>query len=131
RVSLLTEIGPAGAGPNRVVAFTTAQWSVVLSAQGQSSSAEEALEKLCRTYWWPLYGFVRRQGYAPEEAQDLTQGFFALLLERKDFDAVRREKGRLRSYLLTSLKNFLGKAHRREMTIKRGEGRPLVPLEEL
>ena len=61
-------------------------------------------------------------------AVDLTQGFFALVLERKDLDAVRREKGRLRSYLLTSLKNFIGKAHRREMTIKRGEGRPLVPL---
>jgi RNA polymerase sigma factor, sigma-70 family len=103
----------------------------VLTAQGELPAAQEALEKLCRMYWWPLYGFVRRQGYKPEEAQDVTQGFFALLLERKDFDAVRQEKGRLRSYLLTSLKNFLGKAHRREMTIKRGEGRALVPLEEL
>src|SRR5216110_160775 len=113
------------------VAFTTTQWSVVLTAQGQSPAADEALEKLCRLYWWPLYGFVRRRGYSPEEAQDLTQGFFALLLERRDLDAVRREKGRLRSYLLASLKNFLAKAHRREMTIKRGEGRPLVRLEEL
>jgi RNA polymerase sigma factor, sigma-70 family len=103
----------------------------VLTAQGELPAAQEALEKLCRMYWWPLYGYVRRQGYSPDEAQDLTQGFFALLLERKDFDAVRQEKGRLRSYLLTSLKNFLGKAHRREMTIKRGEGRALVPLEEL
>src|SRR4051794_14554772 len=111
--------------------FATTQWSVVLAAQGRSPGADEALEKLCRTYWWPLYGFVRRQGYTPEEAQDLTQGFFALLLERRDLDAVRREKGRLRSYLLASLKNFLGKAHRRAMTVKRGEGRPLVPLEEL
>src|SRR5216684_5959967 len=112
-------------------AFVTTHWSVVLTAQGESPSAQEALEKLCRIYWWPLYGFVRRSGYSPEEAQDLTQGFFALLLERKDLDAVRREKGRLRSYLLASLKNFLGKAHRRAMTVKRGEGRPLVPLEEL
>jgi RNA polymerase sigma-70 factor (ECF subfamily) len=104
---------------------------VVLSAQGQSPSAQEALEKLCRTYWWPLYGFVRRQGYSPEEAQDLTQGFFAILLERRDFDAVRREKGRLRSYLLASLKNFLAKTRRRAAAIKRGEGRPLVPLDEL
>ena len=103
----------------------------MLAAQGESPAAEEALEKLCRTYWWPLYGFVRRQGYAPEDAQDVTQGFFALLLERKDLDAVRREKGRLRSYLLVALKNFLAKQHRRAMTIKRGEGRPLVPLEEL
>jgi RNA polymerase sigma-70 factor (ECF subfamily) len=121
---------PASA-QNGAVAFTTTQWSVVLDAQGESPSAQEALEKLCRIYWWPLCGFVRRQGYSPEEAQDLTQGFFAMLLERKDFDAVRREKGRLRSYLLASLKNFLAKTHRRATTIKRGEGRPLVPLEEL
>ena len=99
-----------------------------MTAQGRSPAADEALEKLCRTYWWPLYGFVRRSGYKPEEAQDLTQGFFALLLERRDFDVVRREKGRLRSYLLVSLKNFLGKARRRELTLKRGERKALVPL---
>jgi RNA polymerase sigma-70 factor (ECF subfamily) len=113
------------------VAFMTTHWSVVLAAQTRSPAADEALEKLCRTYWWPLYGFVRRNGYNPEESQDLTQGFFALLLERHDLDAVRREKGRLRSYLLTSLKNFIGKARRRDFAIKRGEGRALVPLEEL
>ena len=62
-------------------AFNTTHWSVVLAAQGESEIAREALEKLCRTYWWPLYGFVRRSGYRPEEAQDLTQGFFALFLE--------------------------------------------------
>src|SRR5881275_2966051 len=123
--------GVSVSAQNGAVAFTTTQWSVVLDAQGESPSAEEALEKLCRAYWWPLYGFVRRQGYSPEEAQDLTQGFFAMLLERRDLDAVRGEKGRLRSYLLASLKNFLAKARRRAMTIKRGEGRPLVPLEEL
>jgi RNA polymerase sigma factor (sigma-70 family) len=112
-------------------AFVTTQWSVVLAAQERSPAAEAALEKLCRTYWWPLYGFVRRQGSSPEEAQDLTQGFFAMLLERRDFQSVRREKGRLRSYLLVSLKNFLAKAHRREMAVKRGEGQSLVPLDEL
>src|SRR6266446_10530546 len=113
------------------VAFVTTQWSVVLTAQGRSAAAREALEKLCRTYWWPLYGFVRRNGYTPEEAQDLTQGFFALFLERRDLEAVRREKGRLRSYLLVSLKNFLAKARRRDTAQKRGEGRPLVSLDEL
>jgi RNA polymerase sigma factor (sigma-70 family) len=116
---------------SEAVAFATTHWSVVLAAQGRSPAADEALEKLCRTYWWPLYGFVRRNGYGPEEAQDLTQGFFALLLERRDLDVVRREKGRLRSYLLVSLKNFLAKARRRELTTKRGEGRTLVPLHEL
>jgi RNA polymerase sigma factor (sigma-70 family) len=128
-VTSLSAIGvDARQGP---AAFTTTHWSVVLQAQGKSPAAEKALEKLCRTYWWPLYGYVRRQGHSPEEAQDLTQGFFALLLERKDFDAVRQEKGRLRSYLLTSLKNFLAKARRREFAIKRGEGQALVPLEAL
>ena len=125
----LTGIGSSA--QDGAIAFATTHWSVVLTAQGESPEAQEALEKLCRIYWWPLYGFVRRQSYTPEEAQDLTQSFFALLLERRDLDAVRREKGRLRSYLLASLKNFLGKAHRRAMAVKRGGGRPLVPLEEL
>ena len=112
-------------------AFTTTHWSVVLAAQGPSPAAEEALEKLCRTYWRPIYGFVRRQGVQTEEAKDLTQGFFALLLERRDLETVRKEKGRLRSYLLTSLKHFLTNEHNRAMAIKRGEGQRLIPLEDL
>jgi RNA polymerase sigma-70 factor (ECF subfamily) len=104
---------------------------VVLAAQGLSPAAEEALDKLCRTYWRPIYGFVRRQGVKPEEAKDLTQGFFALLLERRDLNTVRKEKGRLRSYLLTSLKHFLTNERSRAMTIKRGEGQRLIPLEDL
>jgi len=116
---------------NGVAVFATTHWSVVLEAQGESPAAQEALEKLCRTYWRPLYAFVRQQGIDPEEARDLTQGFFALLLERRDLDAVRKEKGRLRSYLLTSLKHFLASEHRRATAIKRGRGQPLVPLEEL
>jgi RNA polymerase sigma-70 factor (ECF subfamily) len=116
---------------NGGIAFNTTHWSVVLTAQGESPAAREALEKLCRTYWWPVYGFIRRQGYKPEETQDLTQAFFARLLERRDLETVRQEKGRLRSYLLVSVKNFLSKARRQDMTIKRGEGRPLVSLEDL
>jgi DNA-directed RNA polymerase specialized sigma24 family protein len=111
--------------------FATTHWSLVLIAQGQSAAAEEALEELCRIYWRPLYAFARRQGSDPEEARDLTQGFFQLLLTRRDLDAVRREKGRLRSYLLVSFKHFLGGERRREMTIKRGHGQWLIPLEEL
>jgi RNA polymerase sigma factor (sigma-70 family) len=116
---------------SEAVAFATTHWSVVLTAQGESPEAQQALEKLCRLYWWPLYGFVRRNGYTPEEAQDLTQAFFARLLERKDLETVRQERGRLRSYLLASLKNFLSKARHRELTVKRGEGRLLVSLEDL
>ena len=116
---------------NGAVAFATTHWSVVLEAQGQSPAAQEALGKLCRTYWRPVYSFIRRQGAGPEEAEDLTQGFFALLLERRDLETVRREKGRLRSYLLVALKHFLTNERSRAMTIKRGEGRRLVPLDAL
>lgn len=112
-------------------AFVTTQWSVVLAAQGSSPAAEEALEKLCCTYWRPIYSFVRREGRTVEDAQDVTQSFFARLLERRDFDAVRREKGRLRSYLLVSLKHFLTKERQRAMSIKRGGGRPLLSLDEI
>jgi len=129
QVTSVTAVG--GGAQDRGVAFTTTHWSVVLAAQGQSPAADEALEKLCRLYWRPIYGFVRRQGTKPEEAEDLTQEFFALLLERRDLDAVRREKGRLRSYLLTSLKHFLASEHRRAMTAKRGKGQRLIPLQEV
>ena len=128
-VTSLTGIGgDAHHGP---AAFTTTHWSVVLEAQGESPAAQEALEKLCRIYWRPVYSFVRRQGNGPEEAEDLTQGFFALLLERRDLDAVRKEKGRLRSYLLTAVKHFLASEQRRAMTAKRGKGQRPLPLEEL
>jgi RNA polymerase sigma factor (sigma-70 family) len=120
--------GNAHHGP---AAFTTTHWSVVLEAQGESPAAHEALEKLCRTYWRPIYAFLRRQGVSPEEAEDITQGFFAQLLERRKFSAVRKEKGRLRSYLLGALKYFLADEHRRAMAIKRGEGQRLIPLEDL
>jgi RNA polymerase sigma-70 factor (ECF subfamily) len=111
--------------------FATTHWSVVLEAQGPTPAAQEALEKLCRTYWRPIYAFVRRQGARVEDAEDLTQGFFALLLERKDLNTVRKEKGRLRSYLLVSLKNFLADESRHAMAIKRGKGQRLIPLEEI
>jgi RNA polymerase sigma factor (sigma-70 family) len=120
-----------GSGPRMLkgsVSFATTRWSLVVSAQGESPAAEEALEKLCRTYWRPLYAFVRHQGYSQDEAEDLTQGFFALLFERRDFDTLRAEKGRLRSYLLVSLKHFLADEKRRAMAIKRCK---VIPLEDL
>jgi RNA polymerase sigma-70 factor (ECF subfamily) len=130
-VTSLTDVGSGDTGPRGNAIFSTTNWSVVLEAQGQSPAAREALEKLCRTYWRPVYSFIRREGIGPEEAEDLTQGFFALLLERRNFDDVRREKGRLRSYLLTSLKHFLVSEHRRAVTLKRGKGQQPVPLDEL
>src|SRR5690242_20836002 len=104
-VTSLTATG--GNAQDGAWAFRTTQWSMVLIAQGESPAAEEALEKLCRTYWRPLYFFLRRQGCTHEESQDTTQGFFAQLLERRGLGNLRKEKGRLRSYLLVSLKHFL------------------------
>ncbi len=130
-VTSLSAIGPAAAGQHGGVAFTTTHWSVVLEAQGESPAAQEALEKLCRVYWRPIYSFVRRQGLGPEEAEDITQGFFAQLLERGKFSAIRKEKGRLRSFLLGALKYFVADEQRRAMAIKRGKGQRLIPLEEL
>ncbi len=128
----LTSLSAIGGNANHgAVAFATTHWSVVLEAQGESPAAQEALEKLCRTYWRPIYAFVRRQGAGTEDAEDLTQGFFALLLERKDLNTVRKEKGRLRSYLLTSVKHFLTDESRHAMAVKRGKGQRLIPLEEI
>jgi RNA polymerase sigma factor (sigma-70 family) len=111
--------------------FSTTNWSVVLEAQGASPAAQQALERLCRTYWRPIYTFIRREGTGHDQAQDLTQEFFAMLLARRNFDAVRKEKGRLRSYLLTSLKHFLVSQYRRAATAKRGKGQQPVALEDL
>ncbi len=128
----VTSSGAIGGDPHHgAMAFATTHWSVVLEAQGESPAAQEALETLCRIYWRPLYAFVRRQGCGHEEAQDLTQGFFASLFERGSLHAVRKEKGRLRSYLLKALKYFLADEQRRAMAIKRGKGQRLIPLEEL
>jgi RNA polymerase sigma factor (sigma-70 family) len=127
-VTSLSGTNPASAGP---AAFTTTHWSVVLEAQDESPAAQEALENLCRTYWLPIYSFVRREGVKPEEAKDITQGFFALILERKDFSSVRREKGRLRSFLLASLKHFMMNERRNAAAIKRGGGQRPLPLDEI
>jgi RNA polymerase sigma factor (sigma-70 family) len=111
--------------------FNTTHWSVVLAARGESADARAALEKLCRLYWYPLYAFVRRQGHSPEDVEDLIQGFFARLLERKDLETVQRERGRFRSYLLVSLKHFLINEQYRARTEKRGGGQALIPLDEV
>jgi RNA polymerase sigma factor (sigma-70 family) len=113
------------------VAFTTTHWSVVLEAQGESPAAQEALEKLCRVYWRPLYAFVRRQGLGPEDAQDIIQEFFAGFLKRQNLKIVRREKGRLRSYLLVSIKRFLASERHRASGVKRYETGRRIPIDEL
>jgi len=127
----LTANGSARSTQKGAAQFTSTHWSVVVEAQGESPAAEEALEKLCRTYWRPIYSFILRQAVGPEAAEDITQGFFADLLEHKSLTAVRKEKGRFRSYLLGALKHFLADERRRAMAIKRGKGQRLIPLEAL
>jgi len=111
--------------------FATTHWSVVLSTgQSSSSQALEALERLCRTYWPPLYSYVRRQGYGPEDAQDLTQAFFAKLLEKNFWARADPQKGRFRSFLLTALRQFLADQRDRARTAKRGGGVSLISFDE-
>jgi len=111
--------------------FATTHWSVVLQAcQSQSAHAPEALEKLCRTYWYPLYAFVRRSGHDSETAKDLTQSFFERLIERNYLKDVDRGKGRFRSFLLAALRHFLANEWDRCQTAKRGGRYRFVPLDE-
>jgi RNA polymerase sigma factor (sigma-70 family) len=102
---------------------------VLLSAQSQAPGSQAALGDLCRTYWYPLYAYVRRWGRTPEEAQDLTQGFFLHLLEHKTLARVDRLKGKFRSFLLGSLQNYLSKESIRARRLKRGGEVKFVPLE--
>ena len=110
--------------------FTTTHWSVVLSAREHDSpQAAAALEKLCRTYWYPLYAYVRRQGHDEPSAKDLTQEFFFRLLQKNRLNQVQREKGRFRSFLLASLKNFLADEWDKAQAQKRGGGQALLSLD--
>jgi RNA polymerase sigma factor (sigma-70 family) len=110
--------------------FATTLWSVVLTAGHDSSpGADEALEQLCRAYWYPLYAYIRRRGYGPEDAQDLTQEFFVNLL-RKNYPArADRAKGRFRTFLLHTLSQFLTDQRERATALKRGGGQVLISLD--
>jgi RNA polymerase sigma-70 factor (ECF subfamily) len=113
--------------------FAPTQWSVIVAAgesQTDPDASRIALAKLCETYWPPLYTYLRKRGLSPHDAQDLTQSFFAYLIERKIYTRTDREKGKFRSFLLASLKNFLSDARDREQTLKRGGGHSFVPLHE-
>jgi RNA polymerase sigma-70 factor (ECF subfamily) len=111
--------------------FATTHWSVVLLAGGDASSeADRALEDLCRAYWYPLYAYVRRQGRSSEDAQDLTQDFFSRLLERKSLRLADPQRGRFRTFLLSSLKNFLVNEWEKSRAAKRGGGCATFSLNE-
>ena len=116
---------------SRAEVFNTTHWSVVLQAGANDSpQAAEALASLCRAYWYPLYAYVRRQGRTVEDAQDLTQEFFARLLELNYLRSADRKRGRFRTFLLTSLKHFLINEWKRVNRKKRGSGQKILSLDE-
>lgn len=124
------ETGHSGANGGRV--FATTRWTVVLQAGGPTSEGSAAaLEQLCRTYWYPLYSFARRNGVPTHDAEDLTQSFFAFLLEKDAIARADRERGRFRSFLLASFKNFQVNAWSRNSAARRGGGRVIVSFDEL
>jgi DNA-directed RNA polymerase specialized sigma24 family protein len=109
--------------------FATTRWSVVLAARGDSETSRAALETLCRTYWFPVYAVVRCQGFDPETARDFTQEFFARLLARDGLSGARRDRGRFRSYLAQSVRNFLHDEWDRARALKRGGGQKILSLD--
>ena len=122
-----------GNGDTRSDLFPSTRWSVVLAAgksQAEQETSQAALAELCQTYWAPLYSFVRSRGYTVHDAQDLTQSFFAYLLEHKIYARVDRQKGKFRSFLLASVKNFLTHEADRARTLKRGGRHEFLPLHE-
>jgi RNA polymerase sigma-70 factor (ECF subfamily) len=127
---MLAESQQDGSGPPPAGRFATTRWTLVAAAgHGSSPQAQEALAALCQIYWYPLYAYARRQLPRPEDAQDLTQEFFACLLEKDYLQAADPQRGKFRSFLLTAFKRFLAKERDRAHAQKRGGGRPVLPLD--
>jgi DNA-directed RNA polymerase specialized sigma24 family protein len=121
------DYGPAAQG---AASFHTTRWTIVLkAAQSQAPGGESALAQLCHNYWYPLYMFARRRGHSPDDAQDLTQGFFLHLLEQRALAGVDRLKGKFRSFLLASFQNHLSDQVDRARRLKRGGDKELVGLD--
>ena len=122
---------PPAPGPRE---FVTTQWSLVAAARNDeagTTQAHRALEALCKAYWFPLYAFVRSRGYSSSDAQDLTQAFFAGLIQTGGFRGADPDRGRFRSYLLGAMKHFLANEWHRGRAQKRGGGTPLLELDAL
>jgi DNA-directed RNA polymerase specialized sigma24 family protein len=108
----------------------TTSWTLVMAAGGGASpEADEALAGLCELYWYPVYGFIRRQGHGSDDAADLTQEFFARLIEKQYLRELRQERGRFRAFLVAAVRHFLSNERDRARAAKRGGGRPLLPLD--
>jgi RNA polymerase sigma-70 factor (ECF subfamily) len=125
---LAAAVSSTAEGPG---AFPSTRWSLIVAAESSHSEQErrDALESLCRSYWYPVYAFIRRYGHAPEAAQDLTQGFFLGVLERTFFSRAAQDKGRFRNFLLGAVKHYLMDSGDRERALKRGGGVPLLAFD--
>lgn len=123
-----TQVPDTVHGPNRDAQFPSTLWTIVRTARDHQCGI--ALETLCRAYWFPLYAYAQRQGYRPEDAQDLTQEFFSRLLEDHSLGSVHESKGRFRSFLLASFKHLLANEWKRSQRQKRGGGRQHFSLDE-
>ena len=121
--------GMPGVGPSK---FAPTRWSLVLRAgDAGAPGRDDALEALCRAYWYPVYGWIRGSGNPPEEAQDLAQGYFAMLLRREALASVDRTKGKFRTFLIRSLQHFLADEHAKKTAARRGGGSRPVELDGL
>lgn len=133
KVNSLDCMSIAGEEPNPLQKgeFPPTRWTMVVAAQNvtDESGRRQALSELCDSYWYPLYAFLRREGASVEDAEDLTQGFFAHLLDQDRLRHLQGTRGRLRSYLLQAIKNYRANQHRREMTVKRGGGQTLISID--
>ena len=110
--------------------FSTTAWSMVARAGGEEAEATSALERLCRTYWRPIYAWLRRSGQAPADAEDLTQGFLLSLIQRHSLQTADPAKGRFRSFLLAALTNYVSDQRDKARAQKRGGGQELIPLDD-
>jgi RNA polymerase sigma factor (sigma-70 family) len=120
----------AAAAAIRRPVFVTTRWSVVLAAgRSDTTRSRDALARLCQTYWYPLYAYARRRGYSAHDAQDLTQEFFARLLEKQSLAAADPERGRFRSFILAAMNNFLAQEWEKARAKKRGGGVELISLD--
>lgn len=120
----------AASGTRQAAMFASTHWSVILKAGGGTPEAAQAMERLCHTYWYPLYAYVRRQGHSPHDAQDLTQAFFARFLQRNYFTHADQSRGKFRTFLLASMHHFLVNEWARERAAKRGGFERVLSLDE-
>ena len=120
----------AAAGRAHIAAgFNTTHWTIVLACRNQDDAADQALAELYQIYWYPLYAYIRRRGYSEHDAEDIVQGFYAQIREKHSLAKADPQRGKFRTFLLSSLQNFLAKENERSRAQKRGGGRELIRLD--